>query len=311
MAKTKIEWATDVWNPIRGCSRVSEGCRRCYAERMAARFNKPGMWGEGLAIIKNGEAHWTGKIDFDEEKLLEPLHWKRPRLVFVNSVSDLFHENVQYEWIDKIFSIMALCPNHKFLLLTKRPKRMLEYLTKLREEGPSSGYIALAYGRPARFFPKAWKTLPLNNEGLMPWPLPNVRLGTSVENQTAADERLDYLCELGSQRWNTMVSFEPLLSDVDPGPRWLSLGTKTWAIVGGESGHGARPMQAEWARNLRDECKDAGIPFFFKQWGEWVPTTDLSVARERGIPPEQCMNYVGKKAAGNVLDGEKWEQYPQ
>ena len=124
-AKTGIEWTDATWNPIRGCSRVSEGCRNCYAETIAARFSGPGLAYEGLAVMQNGHPHWTGKIEFVDEHLLDPLSWRRPRRIFVNSMSDLFHENVTDEMRDKIFAVMALCPQHIFQVLTKRPARML------------------------------------------------------------------------------------------------------------------------------------------------------------------------------------------
>jgi hypothetical protein len=149
------------------------------------------------------------------------------------------------------------------------------------------------------------------------WPLPNVWLGVSVENQKAADDRLDYLCELASQGWQTMVSFEPLLGAVDPGKWWLSLGARTWAICGGESGPGARPMHPDWVRGLRDQCVAAGVPFFFKQWGEWSPSQapdggTLAGYGEFGPATSPVgMRRVGKKAAGHLLDGVEWHQFPE
>ncbi len=127
MSKTKIEWTTDVWNPTRGCTRVSEGCRNCYAELMAARFSKPGLWGHGLAEMTEAGPRWTGKIALIEEKIEQPLRWKRPRRIFVNSVSDLFHEGVSDEIIDRIFAVMSRAQQHQFQVLTKRPESMLFY----------------------------------------------------------------------------------------------------------------------------------------------------------------------------------------
>jgi protein gp37 len=144
-------------------------------------------------------------------------------------------------------------------------------------------------------------------------PLKNVWLGVSVENQKAADDRLDYLCELGSQDWQTMVSFEPLLGAVDPGEWWLSLGSRTWAIVGGESGPGARPMDPAWVRGLRDQCVAAGVPYFFKQWGEWLPAMQDG-ADNPAVQELNCSDQpirVGKKAAGALLDGVEWKQFPE
>lgn len=329
---TEISWTDSTWNPIRGCTRVSEGCRNCYAEKVAYRFSGEGLPYAGLAVLKNGHPSWTGKVEFVEKHLLDPLKWGRmladcwmcgagpndtcmhgskaspwssrwrSRRIFVNSMSDLFHEAVTDEMRDKIFAVMALCPQHIFQVLTKRPEQMLKYLTdrNLSQRIHERVKGIMGYDNPKR---------PAINPSDLP--LPNVWPGVSVENQKAADDRLDYLCELASRGWQTMVSFEPLLGAVDPGKWWLSLGQNTWAIVGGESGPGARPMQAAWARSLRDQCAAAGVPYFFKQWGAWVPTTDPKVAAARGIPLENCMSYVGKRAAGALLDGVEHKAFPE
>ena len=181
-AKTGIEWTDATWNPIRGCSRVSEGCRNCYAERQALRFAGPGQAYEGLAVLQNGRPHWTGKIAFVEEHLLDPLRWRKPKRIFVNSMSDLFHENVTDEMRDKIFAVMALSPQHTFQVLTKRPKQMLGYL----ERNATGG----------RIFHVAQKLdAKGHGAGSGSWPLPNVWLGVSVENQVAADERIPLLLQ--------------------------------------------------------------------------------------------------------------------
>src|SRR3990167_965162 len=162
------------WNPVRGCSRVSEGCTHCYAEVMAARFNKPGMWGHGIAEMVTKpdgtkDHRWTGKVTTHDDVLLQPLSWKNPRTVFVTSTSDLFHEKVPEEFIDKVFAVMALCPQHTFLNLTKRPERMLEYL----ECGP----------RPLSIEMQCGDLLPEATRISWKWPLPNVWLGISCEDQ--------------------------------------------------------------------------------------------------------------------------------
>jgi protein gp37 len=357
--KTGIEWTDATWNPIRGCSRVSEGCRNCYAEGVAHRFSGPGKPYEGLVTIgADGlrRRQWNGQIKFVEEHLLDPLKWKpvkcecqacgsdhllkdceigltRSRRIFVNSMSDLFHENVTNEMLDRIFAVMALCPQHTFQVLTKRPERMLAYLSGNARASIGLEGLGLCLDDPTlNNTPKI--SCEEGEEGkLIIWPLPNVWLGVSVENQKAADERLDYLCELASQGWQTMVSFEPLLSAVDPGEWWLSLGQKTWAIVGGESGPGARPMHPDWARSLRDQCVVAGVPFFFKQWGEWAPGECVeansgtvrtahwfnanwnfsteNLANDEGHRDDEPDLYrVGKKAAGHLLDGKEWHQFP-
>lgn len=237
--KTKIEWTDATWNPLRGCSRVSDGCRNCYAEKVANRFSGPGQPYEGL-IAKGGQ--WNGKIKLVPEKLSEPLRWKKPRMVFVNSMSDLFHESVPDDFIDKVFAIMAQCPEHTFQILTKRPKRMLSYLS------------AKNLGRRVNSYLPSTVNYPI--------PPKNVWLGVSVEDQKSADERIPLLLRCpAAVRW---VSAEPLL-----GPVNLTFEDRPvdWVVVGGESGHGARPMAHSWARSLRDQCVSAGVPFFMKQMG--------------------------------------------
>jgi len=323
--KSKIEWTDATWNPIRGCSRVSEGCRHCYAEAVAGRFRGPGLAYEGLTQITNGRPVWNGTIQFVEEHLLDPLKWKRPRRIFVNSMSDLFHENVTDVMRDRIFAVMALAPQHTFQVLTKRPERMLAYLNAHNAD------IVI------------WARMSDHNIGLgcarSSWPLPNVWLGVSVENQRAADERIPLLLQTPAAL--RFLSLEPLLGPVNL--RSLALPAHNdfavhecsidalsflidgrsglgWAICGGESRPGARPMHPDWARALRDQCIAAGVPFFFKQWGEWAshPKPEdywLEKARAAvnwhewsdGIWSHQ----FGKKAAGHLLDGQEWHQFPE
>lgn len=346
MNKTKIEWTDATWNPIRGCSRVSEGCRNCYAEKVAYRFRGPGQPYEGLATKVNGHAAWTGEVRFIEKHLLDPLRWKEPRRIFVNSMSDLFHENVPDEWIDRIFAVMALCPQHQFQVLTKRPARMSEYL------GRACGRIAdlVMKMRADRGDRGCVGPLPNLPPGATWWPLANVWLGVSVENQAAADERIPLLLETPAAV--RFISAEPLLGPVnlnrievmegevdrsDPenpivsgycidamsgeafDDEYGSLSTAPdgevplergidWVIVGGESGPGARPMHPDWARSLRDQCQAAGVPFFFKQWGEWGPNW---LNDENGkVPDSEWMDRMGKKAAGALLDGREWREFP-
>lgn len=343
MNKTSIEWTDSTWNPIRGCSRVSEGCRNCYAERMATRFTKPGLAYEGLAVFQNGHPHWTGKIQFVEKHLLDPLRWgpvfegiangtgtlkrkehrdgtvtvtrERPRRIFVNSMSDLFHENVTDEMRDRIFAVMALRPQHTFQVLTKRPARMLEYF--------ANDMHGMRWLDAWDKLPNVPKSARASVTEVIDGKLPNVQLGVSVENQATADERIPLLLQTPAAA--RFISAEPLLGPIDlsilPRPfkfhqspygweRWLARHLH-WAIVGGESGPGARQMNAAWARSLRDQCVAAGIPYFFKQWGAWVPTSDPKIAAARGIPLEECMTYVGKKAAGALLDGVEHRQFPE
>lgn len=210
--RTPIEWADATWNPITGCSRVSEGCRHCYAEIMAARFSKPGQWGEGLAQIvrkPDGSAdhRWTGQVRLNERALTQPLRWRKPRRIFVCSTSDLFHEGVPDEWLDRVFAVMALAPQHTFMVLTKRPERVREYLTRCDDRGrwPAMDYAALMAATGS------WSTpaLDLRNG----WPLPNVWVGTSIEDQATADARIPHL--LATQAAVRFLSAEPLLGPVD------------------------------------------------------------------------------------------------
>lgn len=269
---TSIEWTDSTWNPVRGCTRVSPGCQKCYAERVAARFSGPGLAYEGLARrAANGEARWTGKVELVEKHLLDPLSWRKPRKIFVNSMSDLFHEDVPEDWIDTIFAVMALAPRHTFQILTKRPERMQKYLSgpQLRQ------HVAAAC-------PRGWS---LSYEGriLADWPLPNVWLGVSVEDQKRADERIPLLLETPAAV--RFLSVEPLLEEVSfRWAKWEPLwnqpggnpkGTKhldglrrlDWVIVGGESGPGARPCNVKWIRSIVEQCRKADVACFVKQLG--------------------------------------------
>lgn len=337
--KSKIEWTDATWNPIRGCSRVSEGCRNCYAERTAARFAGPGQPYEGLAISATASraAQWTGDVRFIPELLDQPLHWRRPRKIFVNSMSDLFHEKIKPEWVIQIFAVMALCPHHAFQILTKRPEVMRTYL-----QGNLAGNSVLG---------KAWMMLgryPKHQHAKLaerPWPLPNVWLGVSVEGQKTADERIPLLLSTpAAVRW---VSYEPALGPVDfnnlpsasgigryldslsnagVDPGALIPNKLDWIVAGGESGPGARPANPEWFRGVRDQCVAAGVPFFFKQWGEWLHLSQVPAVlteREREImtfrgmrqayPKTLGIEYlrIGKKRAGALLDGMVYREFPR
>ena len=278
MDGSKIEWTDATWNPIRGCSRVSEGCRHCYAERVAARFNWPvpddGMENlekglppskagpyHGLAAMTKDGPRWTGEVRFVEDKLDAPLRWKKPRRIFVNSMSDLFHEKVPDKWIDLIFAVMALAPKHTFQVLTKRPERMLSYFSV---GNCIYGCINDATRPQKHRTVSCW------------WPLPNVWLGVSVEDQATADKRIPLLLQTPTAvRW---VSYEPALGPIDlhqvPPGGALPIGSQgvardglDWIVVGGESGPGARPFDLAWARAVVAQGKAAGVPVFVKQLG--------------------------------------------
>jgi protein gp37 len=295
-ANSKIEWTDATWNPILGCSRVSEGCRNCYAERMAGRFrtNKKGLETvySDLTQIVNGKPVWSGEIR-ETRALLDPLKWKSPKRIFVNSMSDLFHENVTDGQRDRIFAVMALCPQHTFQVLTKRPERMLKYMThhyRVVSPGPREAVFGIVTQMRGynREHPE-WLRLVCKTSSSMYEPLPNVWLGVSVENQAAVDERIPLLLQTPAAI--RFISAEPLLGPVhldrireEPEGYLNALaavvhcdgrGTKSitgldWVICGGESGPAARPMHPDWARSLRDQCAIADVPFFFKRWGEWA-----------------------------------------
>lgn len=283
-SQTSIEWTATVhpdgtvtpgstWNPTRGCARVSEGCRNCYAEIMAARFSKPGQWGHGFAEMKGGDHRWAGKVELIESQLDLPLRWKRPRRIFVNSTSDLFHEALPDEAIDRVFAVMAICPRHTFQILTKRADRMRDYIR-------SRGKSIKPWEAAARLI---GYSLQFNGHGLISFPLPNVWLGVSVEDQEHADERIPLLLETPAAV--RFISAEPLLGPIDfwqtqpegitidwlrglqGGPSDHSIPGLNWVIIGGESGPNSRPFNWEWGHNIMKQCAAAGVACFVKQYG--------------------------------------------
>lgn len=286
--KTGIEWTDATWNPVRGCTRISPGCGGpgphggCYAEGIAARFSGVGQPYEGLAHMVGGKPRWTGKLAFVESALEQPIRWRRPRMIFVNSMSDLFHEKMPTEWIDQVFRVMGKCPQHIFQVLTKRPDRMAAYIRD---------------------------------------PLPNVWLGTSIEDGEWANRRWESMRDIAGAGWLTWVSYEPALGPVDwPGWEFLK-----WIVSGGESGSMARPSHPEWHRVTRDFCAEWGIAYNFKQWGHWAPADEeASGAEVIGVDPEiaehdcafnmltaESMAPVGKKAGGRLLDGIEHNEFPK
>jgi len=383
--KTGIEWTDATWNPLAGCSLKSPGCTNCYAMKFAHRLlDKPGSHYYGTTKIVNGKAVWTGKINLAPDRILRlPLTWKKPRRIFPNSMSDLFHEDVPDEWIDRIFAVMALSQQHTYQILTKRAERMHDYMTtrwqpakaqRLEIAGTAIDYPGETTGdtREDRVRQAASDLLIgdigeqdkfWTADGSMRWPcwpLPNVWLGVSVEDQKRADERIPWL--LKTPAAVRFLSCEPLLEPVnirgylmqgeDPGkcltccmnhgftrcPNYGGISkTRTgldencetflrknfaihWVIAGGESGPGARPMNPAWVRSIRDQCHHAGVPFFFKQWGEWAPLYGLlseNSCKHTGIfkwsdgwQDGCCSLRVGKKAAGRLLDGRTHDDFP-
>ena len=250
---TGIEWTDATWNPVTGCTKVSQGCKHCYAERDWSR----------LAHLPAYQGRAFTDVECHPKRLHQPLRWAKSRRIFVNSMSDLFHEEVPDEFIDKVFAVMALCPQHAFQVLTKRSARMLDYLHDLH---PGHSRVIRIRQATSKFLVMAIdKVSPIH------FPLPNVWIGVSVEDQASADERIPLLLQTpAAVRW---VSAEPLLGNVDLRLMQRSYGfpkhiTKDgravgmpqglhWVVVGGESGPKARPMHPDWARSLRDQCAAA------------------------------------------------------
>lgn len=358
---TAIEWTDATWNPVRGCSHVSEGCRHCYAATMAARIVRMGRGKstpyDGLVRVVGGEARWTGAVSFDAEKLAEPLKRRKPTRYFVNSMSDLFHDGFSDEQIAAVFGVMAATPQHTFQILTKRPRMMREWFEWIaREAQECNGGIGMTPA--ARCFVEAQRREPqpdhmdqtepprpkrkrgtklttrhgpVDRSMSASWPLPNVWLGVSVEDQDAADKRIpDLLATPAALRF---VSAEPLLGPLDVAKymwpvHWswdsryatpqeaLAAGARAekrrqalvsahaafldWVIAGCESGRGARPCEVDWLRSLAVQCKAAGVPFFLKQamLGDGITWSNGGTRKPGGI------------ISLPYLDGVQWAQMP-
>ena len=300
---TKIEWTDEVWNPVTGCSKVSEGCRNCYAERMAKRLKAMGQ-----PLYKNGF-----KVTCHRKVLEKPLHWKKPRKIFVNSMSDLFHHDVPVQFIIDCFLIMGKTKQHTYQILTKRADRMLS------------------------FFEDCMSMPPI-------FPLQNVWLGISAEDQESYTQRVGRLIYVPAAI--RFVSIEPMLGEIDLRFKYLkdhNINLINWIVCGGESGPNARPIHPDWVKSLRDQCKVAGVPFFFKQWGEWIGSDyeeETCVDTYGVMKAENGIDYccplegkyadrpgrfhikqhlwddgmrslrVGKKEAGHLLDGKEYREFP-
>ena len=348
---TKIEWTDEVWNPVTGCTKAGpgSGCKNCYAER------------EWVRLSHNPKTVYFGRkftdVSCHPERLDHPLRWTRPRMIFVNSMSDLFHDDVPYDFILDIFMVMAAASEHTFQVLTKRPERMRQFMSHITQN-PMPNDVWEASLNRARWFDDA--------DGMHDFILqqikrgfPNVWLGVSIEDQETADLRIPILLDTPAAiRW---ISAEPLLGPVDlertlwfaphdghlehrvdvlRGGYWnraphimgapsAGIGdpkggftnhsdmpsTLDWVVVGGESGHKARPMHPDWVRSLRDQCGTAGVPFLFKQWGEWCPSDQphmeaILSGTDAIYDKPDTMRRVGKKSAGRLLDAKLWDNYP-
>lgn len=312
--KTHISWSDSTWNPVSGCTRISDGCSRCYIERT------PPFRMAGRRFDREGVGGTTG-VMLHPERLGQPLKWRKPRRIFVCSLADLFHDDVPTQYIARVWATMATCEDHVFQVLTKRPARMRALLLSgaFREKV----FTSTGLGMPD-----------VLGDG---WPLRNVWAGVSAESQEWADRRVPLLLDTpAAVRW---VSAEPLLGPLDL-TRFLEdddakydVPALRWVVTGGESGPNARPMHPDWVRSLRDQCDAAGVAFHFKQWGEWAPfppaewrpgdvaidvdgsahtlTSDgLECLSAEVRRRSYLMRRVGKKAAGRELDGRVWDQYP-
>ncbi len=286
---TKIEWCDDTWNPITGCSVVSPGCTNCYAMRLAGTRLKHHPSRAGLTSDSKAGPVWNGEVRLNKSWLHQPSAWSRPRRIFVCAHGDLFAEKVPDEWILDVLTVIACNPQHQFQVLTKRAERMQDLMTR-------ADLLEDIYAN--------WSGFSGSPREVYSWPLHNLWLGVSVEDQKRADERIPLLLDTPAAiRW---ISAEPLLGPVNivdamwagNGPAAANLSaTLDWVVAGGESGPGARPMHPDWARSLRDQCARAGVPFLFKQWGQWCPAT-----REYGIAGH-CMPETGEKFTWIGWDG--------
>lgn len=322
--KSDIEWTEATWNPITGCRIKSPGCTNCYAMKLAGGRLKHHPSRAGLTMPSNAGPVWTGEIRFNEQWLDQPIRWKRPRLIFVCAHSDLFFEGVPNVMIDPVFAVMSVCDDHLFQVLTKRPDRMLQYLSD-----PDAADRWIRHAIEITNAPCA---------GQRVVPFSNVWLGVSVEDQTRADEHRPAMAKLSSLGWKTWVSYEPALGPVN----WSGWEFLDWMVSGGESGPRARPTHPDWHRSTRDWCAAHGIDYHFKQWGSYLPWEpehgpcwksqngqsedqhNLFPANIADDPPgwdsglgfigngesHFAFQKVGKKAAGRSLDGHTHDVVP-
>lgn len=341
---TSIEWADKTWSPIIGCDRVSPGCDSCYAITTARiREHNPHR---AIAAAFAGTTHrtterldWTGKLNLLENRLTQPLTWRKPAKVFVNSLSDLFHKAVPDDFIAKVFAVMALTPQHTYQILTKRHGRMRSLLSDPKfEERVDRQLLTVPAFSDQKLIRRSW---PLPKPG---WPLPNVWLGVSVEDQKRADLRIPAL--LDTPAAVRFLSCEPLLGPVDldgpivpgrgrpkltywltgrptPGPERITSTGLTmhspaivtgpridWVITGAESGHGARPAHPDWFRTIRDQCAAAGVAYLHKQNGEWAERAALTGDQRAtaSIWNEKRVTYV-HPADGRTQSHGDWDMH--
>ena len=318
MAKySRIEWTDATWSPVTGCAPISEGCQNCYARRMANRLR-------GRCGYPKENPF---KVTLHPERLDEPLKWRKPRKVFVCSMSDLFHPDVPFHYISNIFDIMCSWrwpnkeaerigdeslledPGHTYMVLTKRPERVQDWLQWLFEYWPGDSPVNVNLSAEGHFGRHIW-------------------FGVTAENQQRADERIPILLQIPAAV--RFVSVEPMLGPVDLSyylPRkpikdcsdemlpYYNAHGFNWVVCGGETGPGARPMHPDWVRSLVLQCKNAGVPFFFKQWGEYCSPSQMPEETYQALQDRYNLDVeipwkVGKKAAGRILDGRTWDEMP-
>jgi len=309
---THIEWTDATWNPITGCSIVSPGCTNCYAMRLAGTRLKHIPSRAGLTVDSKAGPVWTGEVRLNKQWLYQPIEWKKPRRIFVCAHGDLFAENVPDEWILDVFTVMATADHHTYQVLTKRADRMREFVSR-------PDLLNDIYAN--------WYTFSGGAREVQSWPLHNVWLGISAEDQRRADERVPQL--MATPAAIRFVSAEPMLGPIDftslppflevsrrMGIRLdaLKLGGKyslDWIIAGGESGPGARPMHPDWVRSIRDQCASAGTAFFFKQWGAYLPAGQMMADGRPWSPTSGNSLHASKALAGRFLDGVEYNAMPQ
>lgn len=305
-------WWDRNWPVLEGCTPCSPACDNCFAAEYAHRFEGSLPYLRGLTTP---EGKWNGTVIMRQDQLDLPLKTKKPTVWFVAERSDLFHPAVTDEYLDRIFAVMAMSPQHTFMVLTKRPERMRDYF---------SGWVGGS---------REVKTSSPNIMGELRLPFPNLWIGVTAENQEQADKRIPFLLQTRAE--HRFVSIEPLLSGIEISPYfwpqrlWMrnqvAFAEKAheypdcmvpmldWVICGGESGRNARPVHPDWLRTLRDQCAAVGVPFFFKQWGEWAPREIALKVYGEDYDPENkvAMARIGKKASGRLLDGKEHLELPR
>lgn len=326
---TEIAWCDSTFNPWIGCTKVSPGCANCYAENQtfvrAARANGRELWGAGKPRHRTSEAYWRQPRRWDTMRACAhcghlvgggfpawcpecgpstDLEWRRPR-VFCASLADWLDDEVPVEWLADLLDLIRRTPHLDWLLLTKRPQQWRKRMAEVQSSAVNNV--------------KPYAVCDMIEAWFGGTPPSNIWIGTTVEDQQRADERIPAMLKIPARV--RFVSAEPMLGPVVLGPRAMA-GAGTfrhmegidWVICGGESGPKARPMHPEWARSLRDQCAAAGVPFLFKQLGEWAPAANLTERSTKPafiFPDDTAMLRVGKRAAGRLLDGRKHNEFPE